>query len=205
MMLPTLSETEQYIWGLKAGEILRKIHTLPAPNNINDEMWFDVINEQIHEYRECGVIFENDEYVIDFINKQKHLMERRKKCFRHSDYHVGNMMIENDTLYIIDFDICDYGDPWEDLSGVVLGATYSPCFATGQLRGYFGGTPTDKEFNQVAFYIACNTLSSICWAALVGQVEIDYYLDKNKSVLRWFDNFQNPVPTWYLKDWRTAE
>jgi serine/threonine-protein kinase len=31
--LPLMAETEQYVFGLKAGETLRKIHTLPAPED----------------------------------------------------------------------------------------------------------------------------------------------------------------------------
>ena len=32
-VLPLLSETKQYVYGVKAGEALRKIHTLPTPDN----------------------------------------------------------------------------------------------------------------------------------------------------------------------------
>ena len=36
-MLPLLSETEQYVLGLKSGEIVHKIHTIPAPET--QEEW----------------------------------------------------------------------------------------------------------------------------------------------------------------------
>lgn len=39
MLLPALSETEQYALGVKAGENLRKIHTIPAPDGLED--WYD--------------------------------------------------------------------------------------------------------------------------------------------------------------------
>ena len=35
-VLPALSETKQYALGIKAGEILRKIHSVPAPDNLED-------------------------------------------------------------------------------------------------------------------------------------------------------------------------
>ena len=35
--LPTLSESEQYLLGKKAGSILKKIHSLPVPMKVNTE------------------------------------------------------------------------------------------------------------------------------------------------------------------------
>ncbi|MDR1560464.1 MAG: phosphotransferase [Clostridiales bacterium] len=33
-VLPLLTETEQYVLGVRAGEILRKIHSFPAPDTL---------------------------------------------------------------------------------------------------------------------------------------------------------------------------
>ena len=37
IVLPTLAKSEQYALGLKAGEILKKMHTIPAPKT--QEEW----------------------------------------------------------------------------------------------------------------------------------------------------------------------
>jgi len=79
-------------------------------------------------------------------------------------------------------------------------------FATGQLRGYFGGSPSQgleppiEFFKLLAFYIASNTLSSIYWAVPFGQSDLDTMMKQAQDVLKWYDNMQNPVPSWYLKD-----
>jgi len=44
------------------------------------------------------------------------------------------------------------------------------------------------------------TLSSIYWAIPFGQSEIDTMMKQSKDVLAWFNNMQNPVPTWYLQE-----
>ncbi len=110
------------------------------------------------------------------------------------------MMFENGGLKIIDFDRYDFGDPWEEFNRIVWSAAVSPHFATGQLRGYFGGEPPLEFFRLLAFYIASNTLSSIYWAIPFGQSDIDTMMNQARDVLKWFDNMQSPVPTWYLKD-----
>ena len=201
-LLPLLSETEQYVLGIKSGEIARKIHSIPAPET--QEEWAARFNRKtnnkIRKYHECGIRFEGDEYVIDYIEKNRHLLENRPQCFQHGDYHVGNMIIENGEIAIIDFDRDDFGDPWEEFNRIVWSAAASPHFATGQLRGYFGGEPPLEFFKLLAFYIASNTLSSIYWAVPFGQSDLDTMMKQTQDVLRWVDNMRNPVPTWYLAD-----
>ncbi|MHB1483090.1 MAG: aminoglycoside phosphotransferase family protein [Saccharofermentanales bacterium] len=201
-VLPDLYEVEQYILGDKSGEILRKIHSIPAPET--QENWATRFNRKtnikIQKYRECGLRFPGDEKVIEYIENNRHLLENRPQSFQHGDYHIGNMMIENGELYIIDFDRYDFGDPWEEFNRIVWSAAASPYFATGQLRGYFNGEPPIEFFKLLAFYIASNTLSSIYWSIPFGQNDIDTMMKQSQDVLSWFDNMQNPVPTWYLKD-----
>ena len=200
--LPLLSETEQYVLGLKSGEIARKMHTIPAPET--QEEWASRFNRKtdmkIKKYHECGLRFEGDEYVIAYIEQNRHLLANRPQCFQHGDYHVGNMMLANGELKIIDFDRYDFGDPWEEFNRIVWSAAASPHFATGQLRGYFGGEPPLAFFKLLAFYIASNTLSSIYWAVPFGPSDLDTMMKQAQDVLMWFDNMNNPVPTWYLKD-----
>ena len=207
-VLPLLSETEQYILGLKSGEIIRKMHSIRAPNT--QEGWESRFNRKtdmkIKKYQECGLRFDGDEHVLAYIEQNRDLLKNRPQCFQHGDYHVGNMMLERgekpltEALKIIDFDRYDFGDPWEEFNRIVWSAAASPHFATGQLRGYFGGEPPIEFFKLLAFYIASNTLSSIYWAVPFGQSGLDTMMKQAQDVLEWFNNMQNPVPTWYLKD-----
>ncbi|MDR1000869.1 MAG: phosphotransferase [Clostridiales bacterium] len=201
-VLPLLSETEQYVLGLKSGEIIKKMHEIPAPDT--QEEWavrFNrKTNHKIKTYRECGIRFDGDDYMLEYIENNRRLLENRPQCFQHGDYHVGNMMMERGELKIIDFDRYDFGDPWEEFNRIVWSAVASPPFATGQLRGYFGGEPPLEFFKLLAFYIASNTLSSIYWAIPFGQSDLDTMMKQSQDVLRWYDNMQNPVPSWYLKD-----
>lgn len=200
--LPWLTETEQYVLGLKAGELLRKIHTLPAPET--QEPWAARYNRKadmkIEKYHTCGLKFDGDTHILDYLEQNRHLLENRQQCYQHGDYHDGNMMLAKGELQIIDFDRYDFGDPWEEFNRIVWPAATSSHFATGQIRGYFGGKPPELFWRLLAFYIASNTLSSVYWAIPFGQVEIDTMMQQAQDVLAWFDNMQSPVPTWYLKD-----
>jgi serine/threonine-protein kinase len=200
-VLPLLTETEQYVLGIKSGEMLRVIHSIPAPKE--QEEWSSRFNRKtsnkIKKYKDCGIKLNGDDKIIEYIENNRYLLEGRPQCYQHGDYHVGNMIISLDnTLSIIDFNRPDFGDPWEEFNRIVWSATVSPHFATGQLHGYFGGRPPIEFFKLLAFYISSNTLSSIYWAIPFGEKEITTMKNQARDVLAWFDNMNNPIPTWYL-------
>lgn len=200
-LLPKLSEAKQYELGVKSGQILRIIHNIPAPNEQEEwEICFNrKIDSKIKGYQDCGIKIEDDEKIIGYIEENRYLLEDRQQCFHHGDYHVGNMIISPEgELNIIDFNRSDYGDPWEEFNRIVWSATVSPHFATGQLNGYFNGTPPKEFFSLLALYISSNMLSSIPWAIPFGEQEIIVMKNQAKDVLAWFDEMNNPVPSWYL-------
>jgi aminoglycoside phosphotransferase (APT) family kinase protein len=201
VVLPHLTETEQYVLGIKSGKILRLIHSIPAPKE--QEEWSIRFNRKtsnkIEQYKVCGIKFDGDDKIIGYIENNRHLLSSRPQCYQHGDYHVGNMIISPDNaLSIIDFNRPDFGDPWEEFNRIVWSATVSSHFATGQLNGYFDGKPPIEFFKLLAFYISSNTLSSIYWAISFGEKEIATMKKQAKDVLFWFGNMNNLVPTWYL-------
>ena len=200
--IPALSDTEQYAYGLEAGRILRKIHSIPAPETQED--WESRFNRKmdykIQKYIECPIKYENGQAFIDYIDANRYLLKGRPQCYQHGDYHIGNMMIdEKGALQIIDFNRNDFGDPWEEFNRIVWCAQKAPVFASGMVNGYFDGEVPEEFWRLLALYIASNTLSSVYWAIPFGQGEIDTMLNQAKEVLSWYDNMQNPVPTWYFK------
>ncbi|MVX65386.1 phosphotransferase [Clostridium chromiireducens] len=199
-ILTTLTDTEQYSYGIEAGQILKHIHTIPAPNT--QEEWEARFNRKIERkiqmYKDCPIKYENGQFFIDYINANRYLLKSRPQCYQHGDYHVGNMMIDYDgKLQIIDFDRDDFGDPWEEFNRIVWCAQKSPLFASGMVNGYFDENVPMDFWRLLALYISSNTLSSIPWAIPFGQSEIDTMKNQAKEVLEWYNNMQNPVPSWY--------
>ena len=203
IVLPKLTDTEQYELGLKSGRYLREIHSIPAP--ADQEKWETKFNRKvdrkIEQYHDCPVKIEGGDRIIGYIESNRYLLQGRPQSFHHGDYHVGNMVIFREgELSIIDFNRHDFGDPWEEFNRIVFSASASPHFATGQLNGYFNGRPSEDFFKLMAFYISSNMLSSIPWAMAFGKEEVAFMKKQAKEVLGWFDGMNNPVPTWYLED-----
>ncbi len=199
-VIHTLSDNEQYLYGFNAGRILKKIHSIPAPESQEDwETRFNrKIERNIQKYTDCSIKYGNGQAFIDYIIDNRHLLKNRPQCYQHGDYHLANMMIDsNRQLQIIDFDRDDYGDPWEEFNRIVWCAQKSPLFASGMVNGYFDDDVPIIFWQLLALYISSNTLSSVPWAIPFGQSEIDTMLSQAKEVLQWYNNMQNPVPIWY--------
>lgn len=190
----------QYAYGLDAGRILRKLHTLPAPADAPP--WAGRFNAKIDRkivmYENCPLKYEKGELFLKFLEENRHLLTDRPQSYQHGDYHIGNMMIDHDgVLTIIDFDRDDYGDPWEEFNRIVWCAQVSPAFASGMVDGYFDGEVPMEFWKLLAVYICSNTLSSLPWAIPFGETEIMTMRNQAAEILQWYDNMQNPVPTWY--------
>ena len=197
--LPTLPQEEQYRLGREAGEILRALHTIPAPAEAED--WESRFNRKMERkiqlYRECPFQYENGEAFIRYMEENRGLLRGRPQCMQHGDYHTGNMMLCGGKLFVIDFDRPDAGDPWEEFNRIVWSAQLSPAFARGTVDGYFDGAPPLAFWKLLALYIASNTLGSLPWAVPFGEEQMDIMREQAAQVLDWYDGMENPVPPWY--------
>lgn len=193
------SDEQQYEFGFQSGKILQKIHTVPAPKHQEDwETRFNKkMDRKIQMYSDCPIKFDGAEYIIEYLNNNRDLLKNRPQCFQHGDYHIGNMMIENDKIVVIDFDRYDFGDPWEEFNRIVWAAQASPKFAAGMIDGYFDNNVPELFWRLLKLYIGSNTLSSVPWAMDYSQEQIDVMLNQVKDVLNWYDNYKLTVPIWY--------
>ena len=192
---------KQYSYGLDAGRILAKLHTLPAPPDA--ERWdirFNAkIDRKIEMYEKCELKYDNGQPFLNYLAENRHYLSDRPQTYQHGDYHIGNMMIDrNGILNIIDFDRDDHGDPWEEFNRIVWCVPNMPYFASGMVDGYFDFAVPAEFWKLLAIYICSNTLSSLPWAIPYGEKEIVTMKDQANDVLKWYDNMTKDVPNWYI-------
>ncbi len=201
-VISSFSDEQVYEYGCEAGRILKKLHSIEAPENTGDwEEFFNYkMNNKIVNYNRCPLKYENGEAFISYIEANRHLLKNRPMTYQHGDYHIGNMMIDNTgKLVVIDFNRDDYGDPWEEFNRIVWCAQASPVFATGMVDGYFTYEVPMEFWNLLALYISSNTLSSLPWAIPFGEAEIAVMQKQAKDILDWYDGMKNTVPKWYMR------
>ena len=199
-VIPALPAERQYAYGLDAGRILKKFHTLPPPPDAPtwSERFNGKIDRKIALYAACPLKYEGGERFLEYIAANRRLLDGRPQTWQHGDYHIGNMMVDRSgVLTIIDFDRDDFGDPWEEFNRIVWCAQSAPAFATGMVDGYFDGDVPMEFWQLLALYISSNTLSSLPWAIPFGAAEITIMCDQAQEVLRWYDGMRTVIPAWY--------
>ena len=203
-MVMTMDSAEQYRYGLDAGRILAKIHTIPAPKDVPSwETRFNAkIDRKIAMYENCELKYESGgDAFLNYLAQNRHLLAGRPQSYQHGDYHIGNMRIDNNgVLTIIDFEKWDVGDPWEEFNRIVWSAQAAPAFASGMVDGYFDGNVPMEFWKLLALYISAGTIGSLPWAIPFGEKEVQVMRKQAAQVLQWYDGMKNVVPTWYRKD-----
>lgn len=200
--IPSLSRERQYALGLRAGEILRHIHSLPAPSAQPawEPRFLEKLHRKMEQYRQCPIQVEGGEAMLRYCQENAFRLAGRPQSLQHGDYHVGNMIVTPDgELGIIDFNRFDYGDPWEEFNRIPFCAARSPAFAAGRIDGYFHGDPPEEFFRLLALYICSNSLSSIPWAIPFGDGEISVMTKQMRDILSWYDGMRAYVPSWYAQ------
>ena len=200
--VPSMPEEMQYAYGMDAGRILAKIHSIPAPADAPDwqERFHAKIDRKIAMYNSCPLKYENGQVLLDYLIENRELLVGRPQTYQHGDYHIGNMMIDHDgVLTVIDFDKDDFGDPWEEFNRIVWCAQVAPEFARGMVDGYFAGEVPVEFWQLLALYICSNTLGSLPWAIPFGEEEIQVMRRQAADVLRWYDGMKTVIPNWYIK------
>lgn len=204
-VLSSLTEAEQYVIGIKAGEILRTIHSIPAPYDLNNwmERYSCKNDSRIKAFYDCDVQIDGSDILLKYVKNNKHLLSNRPQYLQHGDYHLGNLMItDNGDVSVIDWELLDfdnYADPWNEFSSIGLSDVH-PFYTTGLIRGYFHGEPPIDFWRLLAFYLAAGALMLVPWAYYSQHDEFVYATQHVKDVLSWYDNFDMIVPSWYIND-----
>lgn len=208
-VLPNLPESERYSIGIKSGELLKKLHSLPAPDDAEPwgERFRRKIKGRLEFITEHGLNPNGLSTIIRYIEENQTILDGRPQCFNHGDYNTTNLIITPDNqIGVIDFNYynADYGDPWWEFCTVIWGQEADTHFYTGLINGYFGTLPRgilppNEFFNVLAFYFAYDALAALCESLEIDITNAYHVAEKHVlNILKWFDDMKNPVPIWYM-------
>lgn len=201
--LQTISKEQQYQLGIQAGIELHKIHSLSNPDQ--HEPWKDMrltkYNRYIDSLMDSSISFPELEFILNFVEENKHLLSNRPITFLHDDFHPSNLLFKDAQLKaVIDFDRFEWGDPYHDFHKVALFTKdISIPFAIGQIDGYFSNNPPDDFWALYALYAAMIIPSDIVWSYKTTPHLIDSMWKRVRTILDDHNNFNQTVPSWYKK------
>ncbi|MGK0554098.1 aminoglycoside phosphotransferase family protein [Macrococcus capreoli] len=198
-LLPQLPEDKQYQLGLEAGRVLKSIHNIPC----NDEwrwrnFFLDKIERKMQLYADCPEKYDNDECLFKVFERYNHRLIDQPLVYHHGDYHVGNMVIDDKLkLWIIDFDRCSIGAPFEEFNRISWCVNTSEAFSRGRVDGYFDGEVPIEFWEVLTIYLSSNILSSLPWAVPFGKDQVQVMKDEYAVQYQQYDGFTKVIPNWY--------
>ena len=191
-----------YALGYIAGTYLKKIHSVKIKDNgisIYDR-FNEKLKRKIQALKDCPLKIKDEEMLINYINENKEILKDRKKVLTHGDYHLGNMIFnDNKGIGIIDFNKLKEEDPYDDFKPFVWSVRRNNFFQSGLINGYFNNKVPSKFFKLLKLYVAESLISHIPWAYTFGEKEIKTGYEIYDLLMKWYDNFNEEIPTWYVK------
>ena len=199
--LPVMPTSEQYDWGLKAGKILRDIHSVPSPKDTCswDVHFNNMLQGELESY--CSKTeshSEHGEIIIAYLKENNDVLGMRPQTFIHGDYNPGNLiMMSSGELGVIDFS-SGYGDPFWDIFKVSWRPHLFPHFYSGQIYGYFNCEPALDFWKVYSYYFAFGALIALQAPYWVGFNNLEEGKGVARNILTWSRSFKNLIPSWYL-------
>ncbi|MFM1525335.1 MULTISPECIES: aminoglycoside phosphotransferase family protein [Helcococcus] len=194
-----VSDEEAYKLGIQAGKILKKLHQIKIKRpEISWKDRYDVKAEiKINNILNCKYKIKYLDKLIKYYKDNIHLMENRPIKFSHGDFHLGNMIINDNKIGIIDFEKSTIADPYDDLKPFRWNVFGNAYFETGLINAYFSNNIPKNFFEILKFYSVEAMISQLPWALNYGQEEIDmaYYMIEKQ--MEWLEVLDLIVPTWY--------
>lgn len=194
-----LDDKSAYFLGIESGKVLKKLHSVPvaAPQISWEDRYYEKMQRKFNALERCEIQLPQRQIIVDFARENMHLVKGRECTFCHSDYHVGNMIISDGKIGVIDFDKNSLSDPYDEFKPFCWNVYASEYFETGLINGYFNNQIPNDFFKILALYAAESLISHLPWAMTFGKEEVKTALKVTKSTLLWYDNFTREIPTWY--------
>ena len=198
-VVPTLSDMEAYNLGIEAGKTMKKIHSLEIPEQSRTwgERYRAKMPKKIDKLLNCEYELPMQEKIIRYYQEHAHLAYERPLAFSHGDYHVGNMIVDNNAIGIIDFDKSEAADPYDEFKPFCWNVFASEYFETGMINGYFDNEIPDDFFPILKLYAAESMVSFLPWSVTFGEAEVKEAIKITEHVLEWYDFFNRDIPSWY--------
>ena len=195
----TMADEEAYSLGVEAGKCLQKLHAVEIPPQ--EKTWWEryllKMPRKIAALQACEYKIPMQEKILKYYEEHYGIMKDRPLVICHGDYHLGNMIVNDGKIGIIDFDKNGVADPYDDLKPFCWNVMVSESFETGLINGYFDNNIPSDFWRILKFYVSESLVSQLPWSVSYGEGEIKTALKVAENQMIWYDNFDRDIPTWY--------
>lgn len=185
----SLNENQIY----NIGKLLAKVHTADLIDEDNDS-WILYLNNVLEKTNDTlENIFSNDnKIIVDFLNKfiRLHIKDKYKNSILHMDFRVGNIVIENEEVKLIDLESMKNGDYVFDF--VKMNRIFTKDNFEIFINGYKSIKELDTDFyNKLKFYSFFDSYTSLYWCVSKNSLDTDFYRLNFNIVMNFLGEIKN--------------
>jgi len=196
-----LNVSDQYELGYKMGNTICQIHNISTPKILptNNQAYIQKVKMYLDFYTQNKSQFSFLSSVEDNVNNLLAIISTRPMIMLHNDFHLGNMVIGENTISLIDFNRACLGDNIREFDCIAWTATHSIQFAVGLFDAYLQGKEIDSFFRIWRGYLSIWQIQMLYFIQDQDEEEKRIVLDLIKFSESWFEGNSN-IPNWYLKN-----
>lgn len=188
---------KSYMYGIKAGKLLKKWHETSI--NVSSLSWNDIYKNKkeqlVKSLLECEYSLPLQKKLLNYLEQNLYLLNDRPLVFCHGDFHLGNMIIDDEEIRIIDVLNCSLADPYEEFKRCYWSIIDGGYFQTGLINGYFENDIPQDFFKILKIYTIESMITFFLKAIKIGNFE--EYIKFNEKQLEWWGDFDFSIPIWY--------
>ena len=200
-ILPQIPAAEQYQLGVRAGEILQSIHSLPVdPSDLPKQDPKALMLQRLSRYEQSDVRVKNDEPVIRYVRDNLiKTSTAMPPVYLHGDYQAANVVrTPQGELGVIGFHRQGCGDRYEEFQKIqAFDVPVSIPFAIGEIHGYFQGEPPLSFWEALSVHVAYASVSTINWAKKYGEEEVARMQRRFSDAYEDYQGYTQIIPRWY--------
>lgn len=197
------SDAKQYDLGVIMGKEIKKLHSqteeklCPKETQKFKEKTQRFLDYFISHKDKFKFLKNADEVIEDFLS----IVDNRPMVMLHNDFHLGNMIIDEDRIFLIDFNRACIQDRFKEFDAIAWSAKCSTNFSAGLLDAYLEGEDKDEFFRILKGYISIWQIQMLFFIQDEDDDEKREVLDLIKFVSSWFEKDSN-IPNWYIENSR---
>lgn len=198
--LKNISSDEQYELGIKAGKILKKIHSMDVEEkDVLTITKKEKLLTKLDKYINSNLKIENDTELIEFVKNNIDIIDSIKFTYCHGDFHPGNLIyMPNKEIGVIDFNRWEITNPYEEFYKLTaFGVESSIPYSVGQINSYFDNNVPMEFWKILKVYTIWSALYSLVWASKFGEEDLGKMKKRSNRMLDEYKRLELDIPKWY--------
>jgi|GEM_PF-3259135 len=197
-VINTYSTIDQYRLGMRVGELMHQYHLMMKAKGDLTSFVTRKCFEATVDFDRVGC--EHELNILEtYIKDNLHFLDDPNPVVEHSDFHLGNLILHVNDLYIIDFNGSHLGSIYDEFYKLDLfDMEISRPYVFGVMKCYLSYVDPVLFFRKHLLFVAIACISSLRYGRKEGGQIFEQELKRIRRIIHEYDDFRSILPLWMI-------